>query len=135
MYEQEIELVKVLLPLIAAIVAAIVAYIENRKKKNAEVMVDDFYELYHKETRQNSALVSPGYASPDIVNSLPDSAWKMSEEAKQFLTAGAFKPYTVEILKQVDQAERENPYLLFPLPPIHSDREFGLRHIYSLPLS
>lgn len=106
MYEEEIELVKVLLPLFAAIVAAIMAYIENRKKKEAEVMANDFSNLYQKEIRENAALVSPGYATPDIVSAIPGAAWKMSEDTKQFLTAGAFKPYSAEILKQVDEAER-----------------------------
>ena len=129
MYEQEIELIKVLLPLFAAIIAAIMAYLENRKKKSAEMMADDFSELYQKENRQNAALVSPGYASPDIVDSLPGSAWKMSEATKQFLISGAFKPYTAEILKQVDQAEREKrvQYTIYvPALNVQYNIEYGL---------
>ena len=129
MYEEEIELVKVLLPLIAAIVAAIMAYLENRKKKSAEMMVDDFSELYQKETRQNAALVSPGYATPDIVSAIPGAAWKMSEETKQFLTAGAFKPFASEILKQIDEAEREKrvQYTIYvPALNVQYKIEYGL---------
>ena len=129
MYEEEIELIKVLLPLFAAIIAAIMAYLENRKKKSAEMMANDFSELYQKESRQNAALVSPGYASPGIVSDIPGAAWKMSEDTKQFLTAGAFKPYTVEILKQVDQAERENrvKYAIYvPGLNVQYNIEYGL---------
>lgn len=129
MYEQEIELVKVLLPLFAAIVAAIMAYLENRKKKDAEVMADDFSNLYQKEIRENAALTSPGYATPDIVSTLSGAAWKMSDETKQFLTAGAFKPFTSEILKQIDDAEREKrvKYTIYvPGLNVQYNIEYGL---------
>lgn len=128
MFELEIELFTTLIPLLVAIVAAIEAYWQHKQKKVAESVADENYDLYATESARSAALTSPGYATPDVVAGLPARSWKMSEDTKRFLTAGAFKPFEAEILKQIQVAEDSNKvsYRIFVPNGVQYEIEYGL---------
>jgi len=128
MFELEVELLQTLIPLLVAIVAAIEAYWQHKQKKVAESVADENYELYATESARSAALTAPDYATPDIVAGLPTRSWKMSDDTKRFLTAGAFKPYEAEILKQIQQAEDSNKvsYRIFVPNGVQYEIEYGL---------
>jgi hypothetical protein len=128
MFDKDFELLQTLVPLLIAIVAAIEAYWQHKQKKVAESVADENYDLYATESARTTALVSPGHATPDIVTGLPDRAWKMSEDTKRFLTAGALKPYEAEILKQIQQAEdsKKVSYRIFVPNGVQYEIEYGL---------
>lgn len=107
MFESEIELIQTLIPLIIAVITAIIAYLENRKKKEALDEVNYQIGVNQIASEQINALVSPKDAKQDVVRSLPGRAWQMSDATKKFLTAGAFAPYTESILQQVKNAESQ----------------------------
>ena len=128
MFESEIELFQTLIPLIIAIIAAITAYIENQKKKGLMNELEYTNDIVQMENQKVNALISPKYADVDIVDSLPENAWKMSDETKAFLTSGAFKAYKPQILSQIAENEenRKVGYTIIIPNGVQYKIEYGL---------
>jgi Tfp pilus assembly major pilin PilA len=79
--------------LVIAAIAAVIAYLENQKK-------NDVIKAFDVTSTQSS--------DPELVASLPERTWKMSESTKQWITFDATPENKAAILAQVDAAEAEH---------------------------
>lgn len=79
--------------LVIALIAAIIAYLEKQKKDNAIAAFD---------------VTSTQSSNPEIVASLPERTWKMSEATRRWLTFDATPENKASILSQIEAAENEH---------------------------
>jgi hypothetical protein len=83
-----------LIEAVIALILAIVAYLKYREAGAVTAKLENVVIAY----------TEPNAPEP-VIEELPARSWKMDQGTKQFLTAGAFKPYTAYILEAVEKAE------------------------------
>jgi uncharacterized membrane protein YraQ (UPF0718 family) len=79
--------------LVVALIAAIVVYIQNKQKNDSVAAFD---------------VTSTQSSNPEIVASLPERTWKMSDSTKRWLTFDATSENKATILSQIEAAENEH---------------------------
>ena len=80
--------------LIIAVIGWVMAYIQSQKKEEAieeKKAVETFYD--------------PKTGNTEVPASVPERAWRMSEETKRWLCAGHTETEKAQLLQQVAEAE------------------------------
>jgi len=80
--------------LILAIIGWVMAYLESQKKQEAQA-----------EKAQVEAFYDPASGNTPAPASVPERAWKMSDETKRWLCAGHNETEKAQLLQQVAEAE------------------------------
>lgn len=80
--------------LILAVIGWVMAYIQTQKKEEVQA-----------EKAQVEAFYDPVNGNSPVPASVPERAWRMSEETKRWLCAGHSETEKAQLLQQVAEAE------------------------------
>ena len=127
-----------ILELLAALVAAVIAYWQHRQKTIAEEVASEaFAGMTFAQTEQAEAedgkadvvaFFDPG---DDRVTEPPEGvparSWKMNEETRRWVTVGHSPEEQASLLKQIAEAESQKKYHYFiSVPTAFYEIEYGL---------
>jgi hypothetical protein len=127
-----------ILELLAAIVAAVIAYWQHREKTIAQAMAGEASAgMNIAETRLSMAeaekddivaFYDPGNERvTDPPATVPARSWKMNEETKRWVTAGHSPDEQASLLKQVADAEElKKVHYFISVPTAFYEIEYGL---------
>lgn len=96
-----------ILELLAALVAAIIAYWQHHKKKEAENRTGEVIAFF--DPRDDTVTIPPA--------AVPSRSWKMNSGTRQWVIAGHDPVTQGDLLRQIDAAEAQQLlryYLTFP---------------------
>lgn len=88
------EVMNSLWALVLAIIGWVMAYLENQKKQEVTEEKENVETFYDPKTGNTA-----------VPESVPERAWKMSEETKRWLQAGHTETEKAQLLAQVAEAE------------------------------
>lgn len=127
-----------ILELLAAIVAAVIAFWQHREKTIAQEIAGEASagmniaeaRLSMAETEKDDivAFYDPGNERvTEPPANVPARSWKMNEETKRWVTAGHSPEEQASLLKQVSEAEEQKKYHYFiSVPTAFYEIEYGL---------
>ena len=109
--------------MLAALVMAVIAYWQNRQKKQAELAQTEAEAGMHlaqaqqwEAEEEKADVVSFFDPQDDRVTkppeSIPSRSWKMNEETKRWVTIGHSPEEQASLLKQIAEAEDQKKRLL-----------------------
>jgi len=124
--------------MLAALVMAVIAYWQNRQKKQAELAQTEAEAGMHlaqaqqwEAEEEKADVVSFFDPHDDRVTeppeSVPSRSWKMNEETKRWVTIGHSPDEQASLLKQIAEAEDQKKMRYFiSVPTAFYEIEYGL---------
>ncbi len=131
------ELIQIL-EMLAALVMAVVAYWQNRQKKQAEQAKSEAETGMHlaqaqqwEAEEEKADVVSFFDPQDDRVTdppeNIPSRSWKMNDETKRWVTIGHSPEEQASLLKQIAEAENQKKMRYFiSVPTAFYEIEYGL---------